>query len=221
MKKLTSIIIPCRNGAGYLPAAVAGIHRQNMPLEIIVIDDGSTDATAAVAKKLGCILTSIPHSGLSAARNAGVKLAQGAFIMFHDHDDLMREGALQQLHMEFLRDGNLRIVMAQAADFISPELSEEEKKVLAPRPEPYHGLLSGAVLIRREVFNLIGTFTEDLAAGQTMDLLLRAENAGVRIGKIDFVAVDRRLHNNNMGRTMRKQENKDYASILRIKLLKK
>lgn len=218
MNTLISIIIPCRNGADYLPEAVAGIRRQNMPVEIIVIDDGSGDATAAVAGELGCIVSSIPHSGLSAARNAGLTLAKGDCILFHDHDDVLREGALKRLYAELQNSEATGIVMAMAKDFISPELAEADKKALAPRPEAYYGLLSGAVLIRRDVFEKVDAFTEDMATGQTMDFLIRAEQVGVRMQKIAFLAVDRRLHNNNMGRTMQKQEHKDYASILRMKL---
>lgn len=218
MDHLISVIIPCRNGADYLPDAVAGVRKQTVPVEIIVVDDGSADATPTVAQGLGCAVTSIPHSGLSAARNIGLQQACGEFILFHDHDDIMREGALQKLYDIFCQDKELQIVMAKAIDFISPELKDADKKELIPRPEAYYGLLSGAVLIRRTVFNTIDAFAENLATGQTMDLLLRAENAGIRTEKADFIAVDRRLHNNNMGRTMQKQEHQDYASILRMKL---
>ena len=220
MSTRISIIIPCRNGANYLPDAVAGVQRQKVASEIIVVDDGSSDNTADLATKLACSVISIPHSGLSAARNVGLKQARGEYILFHDHDDVMRDSALRLLLAEFKRDRGLQIVMARAADFISPELNEADKKTLAPHTEPYYGLLSGAVLIRREVFNIVDAFTEDLATGQTMDFLLRAKNAGIRIGKTEFIAVDRRLHNNNMGRTMQKQENMDYASILRMKILR-
>lgn len=220
MNELLSVIIPCWNGADYLSEAVAGIRCQRMPVEIIVIDDGSTDTTAQAAKALDCLVTSIPHSGLSAARNTGLKQAKGSYILFHDHDDVMREGALGRLYKELRSNSEYGVVMAKAVDFISPELSEEDQKVLAPRAVPYYGLLSGAVLIRKGVFDVVDAFTEDLATGQTMDFLLRAENAGLNIGRIPFVAVDRRLHNNNMGRTMQKQEHKDYASILRMKLRK-
>jgi glycosyltransferase involved in cell wall biosynthesis len=218
MNELISVIIPCRNGANYLPDAVAGIHRQNMLVEIIVIDDGSTDTTAAVAKNLGCAVSSISHSGLSTARNVGLKLARGDFILFHDHDDVMRDGALQRLYEELEQNDILDIVMGQAMDFISEELDDADKKVLAPRPEPYFGLLSGAVLIRKQVFAKVQAFTDDLVTGQTMDFLLRAENAGIQVGKAYFIAVDRRLHNSNMGRMLQKQEKSDYASILRMKL---
>lgn len=213
---LVSVIIPCRNGSDYLPEAVGGVKKQDICVELIVINDGSTDETALVAEKLGCIVKNIPHSGLSAARNAGLKIAQGNLVLFHDHDDVMRPGALQKLVESLEPNG---IAMAQAKDFISLELDEEDKKVLAVRPEPYWGLLSGAVLFDRDVFQKIGLFTENLATGQTMDILMRAESVGVSIKRLDFIAVDRRLHCNNMGRTMKVQEHKDYASILRNKLL--
>lgn len=218
MDTLTTIIIPCHNGANYIAEAISGIFRQNLATEIIVVDDGSTDTTIRVAESLGCCVASIPHSGLSAARNHGLKLAHGEYILFHDHDDIMRPDTLQKLHAEFINDPTLQIVMAKAEDFISPELDEKDKRILAPRQEPYYGLLSGAVLIRKRVFTSIAAFTEDLATGQTMDFLIRAEANGIRIGRANFTAVDRRLHNNNMGRTMQKQENKDYARILRMKL---
>ena len=221
MEALISVIIPCCNGANYLHEAVASVLDQNVPVEIIVIDDGSTDKTAAVAQELSCVVRSIPHSGLSAARNAGLQQAHGAYILFLDHDDVIRDAAVQRLLAAFEQDGAPQIVMAQAVDFISPELDEADKKVLAPRPEPYYGLLSGAVLIRKDVFSMMDAFTENLATGQTMDFFIRAENAGARVAKCDFIAVNRRLHNNNMGRTMQKQENTDYASILRMKLRRK
>lgn len=218
---LVSVIIPCRNGSDYLPEAVAGVLKQEIPVEIIVVDDGSTDATALVAKGLGCDVKSIPHSGLSAARNAGLARANGSYILFHDHDDVLEEGALIRLFEELDSAPELGLVMGKAKDFISTDLCPEDAKALCPRPSPYYGLLSGAVLIRKTVFNFVNGFTEDLATGQTIDFLIRAEQAGVKDKKIDFIAVSRRLHNNNMGRTMQKQEYKDYASILREKLRQK
>lgn len=218
MTGLISAVIPCRNGAQYLSEAVASLKLQNMPLEIIVADDGSTDETAALAQELGCIVRSIPHSGLSAARNKGLELAHGSCILFLDHDDVMREGALETLYVPMSRTNTPDMVMALAKDFISPELTDEEKKVLAPRQAPYYGLLSGAVLFRASALSTIGGFTEHLATGQTMDILMRAEESGMCIERLDFISVDRRLHNNNMGRSMRQQEHKDYASLLRRKL---
>jgi glycosyltransferase involved in cell wall biosynthesis len=215
---MISIIIPCRNGANYLAEAVAGIKRQNMDVEIIVVDDGSTDNTAELARSMGCMTVSIPHSGLSAARNVGLKAAEGDFVLFHDHDDVMTDDALMRLYKTLESDPSVMFVQAQLADFVSPELPEEDRESFSPRAEPYYGLLTGSMLFREEVFAAVGGFDEKLQTGQGVEFLLRLERHGVRGEKSSFVSCMRRLHNTNMGRTMRQQENRDYAALLRAKL---
>jgi glycosyltransferase involved in cell wall biosynthesis len=216
MDNLISVIIPCRDGMNYLVEAVASIQRQNMFVEIIIIDDGSTDGTASLASSLDCTVISIPHSGLSAARNAGLNDAQGEYILFLDHDDVMTAGALMRLFAAFTDSTDF--VSAKVQDFVSPELSEEDKDALVPRLEPYGGLLTGAYLFKRSVFEKVGGFDEKLRTGQGIDFLLRCGKAGLRERKLNFVAAGRRLHNTNMGRTMRELENKDYSSLLREKI---
>lgn len=221
MNKLISIIIPCRNGADYLKEAIDSVNKQNMNVEIIVVDDGSTDNTAELAKDCGAKVFSISHSGLSAARNVALNNMQGDYLLFLDHDDIITDGALQKLYGEFEKDSSLQVIMAKLVDFISPDLSEEDKKALSPRKEPYGGLLTGAMLFKKEVIEEVGGFDEKLQTGQGVDFLLRIEKHKMKTLKLDFIATMRRFHNNNMGRTMQKQENKDYASILRAKLGKK
>ncbi|GHU08085.1 glycosyl transferase family A [Spirochaetia bacterium] len=218
MNNLISVIIPCHNGVNYLAEAIAGIKKQNIETEIIVADDGSTDNTARLAGTHGCTVISIPHSGVSAARNAGLRKAGGGYVLFCDHDDILCEGALYRFLTELQLDSSLQIVMAKARDFISPELSDADKKILSPRSNPYYGQLSGAAFIAKDVFAITGGFNESLATGETVDFILRAESLGVKIKKIDFVAAGRRLHNTNRGRMAPKQEQKDYSRILRAKL---
>lgn len=218
MNPSISVIIPCRNGSRYLAEAIGSVFRQGMDMELVVIDDGSTDDTSRIAANLGCQVERIPHSGLSAARNRGLALARGRFILFLDHDDRIREGAMQTLVQAAESLAEPGIVQGKALDFISPELTEAERQVLAPRTGPYYGLLSGCVVFHKNVFAQIGTFTEQLATGQTMDILLRAEQHGIPATRLDLIATDRRLHNENMGRTMQQQEHKDYAALLRRKL---
>ena len=221
MNELISIIIPVNNGTNYLAEAINAINQQEMNVEIIVIDDGSTDNTAEFAKNCGAIVYSIPHSGLSAARNVGLKNMKGEYVLFLDHDDLMTDGALNTLYQEFTKDNDLQLVTAKLKDFISPELSETDKKQLVPREETYGGLLTGAMLFRKDVLKIVGTFDENLQTGQGVDFLLRVEANNIKTLKLDFVSSMRRIHNTNMGRTMQKQEFNDYASILRAKLAKK
>lgn len=217
MKPALSVIIPCRNGINYLAEAVNSVQEQalEIPLEIIVVDDGSTDSTAELARSLGCTVVSIPHSGLSSARNKGLAHAVGEYILFLDHDDRLRPGSLRTLLAALEEEQNVGIVQARAQDFVSPELCEEEKTKVAARPAPYHGLMSGAMLFRRPVFARVKGFDEARATAQTMDFLLQAEQAGIGMRKIGTITVDRRLHLSNMGRTMQRQEGRDHASLLR------
>ena len=215
---LISVIIPCYNGSMDLPEAIARLRQQNMEIEVIVIDHGSTHHTAKITKSFDYIVHTIPNSRAATARNTGLKLATGDFILFQDHDDLMKKDALANLLSPFQQDASLSAVMGQAIDFISPDIPPEEMKILAPRPQPYYGFLSGAVLFRRNIFDLVGSFTENLATGETVDFLMRFKESGLPTVKIDTITVERRLHSNNTGRTMKKQEHKDYASLLRRKL---
>lgn len=86
---ITSIIIPCHNHAAYLSAAIDSALAQTAEVEVIVVDDGSTDETPAVLASYGDRVRAItiPHSGPALARNAGIDAARGEFVQFLDADD--------------------------------------------------------------------------------------------------------------------------------------
>ncbi len=217
MNDLISVIIPVKNGQNYLKEAIEGIISQKMNTEIIVVDDGSTDNTAEIAKDLGCTVISHPISkGPVAAKNTALKAAKGEYIIFHDHDDVMEEGALRRLYDEFEPD--IMAVEGKLHDWYSPDLTEEECSKTSLKPEPYWGLFSGAILIRKEVFDKIGLFNETITAGEIIDWQSKMDSNGLKIKKIDFVSAKRRIHLTNFGRTQVKTEFKDYAAILRAKL---
>ena len=95
---LVSIIIPTYNYAGYLSTAIASCLRQTYKaLEIIVVDDGSTDNTREITEGYGSSIVYIyqENSGVSAARNSGLEVAAGDFIAFLDADDYLTEDAIQ------------------------------------------------------------------------------------------------------------------------------
>ena len=221
MNDLISIIIACRNGVNYVKEAIDSIKAQNMNTEIIVVDDGSTDNTAEYAKSCGATVYSIEHSGPSAARNVALQHMHGDYVMFLDHDDVLTDGALRTLYDALVQNPDIDYTQGKLQDFISPDLTDEEKKQLAPRPGTYGGLLTGAYLISKRVLEFVPNFNENLKTGETVDFLLRVEGAPLKTQKLDFVTTRRRLHNNNTGRTMPQQERKDYASILRAKLAAK
>src|SRR5215813_13858184 len=88
---LVSVIIPTFDRAPWLGEAIASVLAQTYPhLELIIVDDGSHDATPEVVQAFGQVLTYIrqAHAGVSAARNRGVAASRGALVAFLDSDDL-------------------------------------------------------------------------------------------------------------------------------------
>ena len=214
---LISVIMPVRNGTNYIREALESLRRQEMDIEVLVVDDGSTDGTAVVAAEAGCRVLSHPVSrGPVCAKNTGLAAAKGEYILFMDHDDRMRDGALRILYDTLAADPASAAVEAMVQDFLSPDAGPMPGTLI--RPEPYYGLFTGAILIRKSAFDRIGLFPESLRAGEIIDWFSRMEQAQLKVRKIGLVAADRRIHRTNFGKTQSSVEMKDYAAILRARL---
>jgi len=219
MSKLISVIMPVKNGEKYLKEAICGIQNQNMNAEIIVINDGSADRTEQIAKDTGCFVISHECSkGPVAAKNTGLKKARGEYVMFHDGDDVMNETALKKLYDELEADPSVYAVMAKVKDFISPDVENPAQE--SPKSEPYYGLFTGAVLMRRSVFDIIGLFNEHIPSGEIIEWANKMAEHNLKIKKIDTIATNRRIHANNYGKMHRAIEFQNYAQILRARLKK-
>lgn len=216
MQDLVSVIIPSYNGEKYILETIKSIQNQDFPHEIIVIDDISTDKTAKIAEEMGCrVIVNKEHKGQVAGKNTGIREAKGNYWLTIDQDDMLVEGALRKLYNEMQKSPDNMIVMAKLKDFCSPDTPEQEKFV---KPKPFCGILTGSTLFKKEVFDIIGDFREDIITGDVIDLTTRLYKAGIEITKADFVTCSRRIHNANYGRTNQKDEYKDYAKVLRERL---
>ena len=104
MEEKISVIVPVHNGASYLEECIGSILAQDYEaLEVLIINDGSTDTTADICERLcgqhDCLrVITLPDLGVSVARNRGLEQARGAYIMFVDADDRLRPGVLKSLH---------------------------------------------------------------------------------------------------------------------------
>ncbi len=218
-----SVIVPCYNAAAYLPAALASVLAQRPAVwEVIVIDDGSSDGSAAIAAGFGAPVRCHrqENQGIAAARNQGLRLADGDWIAFLDADDLWPADSLGLRLRELAARPDLDGVYGLVEAFASPELSAAEQLTLQPPPSSQAGRLAGALLLRRQVFARVGDFDTGFAVGETMDWIARAEEQGVAMGQVDGVVLRRRLHSAN---TVRKTErlHADYLRLLRASLLRR
>ena len=122
MTPLISVIMPVRNGSNYIREALESLLAQDCRLQILVVDDGSEDNTAAIACEYGCtVLSHGTSQGPVAAKNTGLQAASGEYVLFLDHDDVMRQGALKALCATLEEDPDASAVQAKVQDFKSPD----------------------------------------------------------------------------------------------------
>jgi len=216
VSELVSVVIPAYNAAKYLGEAIDSVARQTHDrVEIIVVDDGSTDDTAAVAARYGDALRYViqPHAGLAATRNHGVRVSTGDYLAFLDADDLWEPQKLVTQLTAFDADRSLDIVFGHVIQFWSPELSPPDHSSLNVG-EPMDGYHPGAMLVTQAAFDRIGLFREDHELGEFIEWYSRALDCDCNVTMLPSVVMRRRLHETNMGR-VNKNGPEDYVRVLR------
>jgi glycosyltransferase involved in cell wall biosynthesis len=204
MRPSVSVIIPIYDSGKYLSEALDSVLAQrHTPIEILVVDDGSTDQGPAIASGYGSPVKviPIPHRGHPAARNAGVAASSGVFLGFLDADDLWAGNKLSLQLDAFAENPALDAVFGHMQNFISPELSPEEQARIRCNSTALPGLLQGSMLIRRETFERVGPFPEDRRMGDFLDWYGRATLANIKMHMLPDVLVRRRIHLSNFQRT--------------------
>jgi glycosyltransferase involved in cell wall biosynthesis len=217
---LVSVIIPVYNCERYLAEAIeSALVQTYRPIEVIVLDDGSTDGSGEVAKRFVPPVRYYfqPNAGLGAARNMGISLAQGSLFAFLDSDDVWLEGKLT-CQMAVLDDNpELDMVFGYARQFTSPELDQQSKTKIRPSDEVLPGYFAGTMLIKRDAFYRVGLFETDWQVGEFVDWYLKAMERGLKSFLLPEVVMKRRIHANNMGIRERKHQ-RDYVRILKAAL---
>ena len=183
-----SVVMPCFNAEHYLEQAVRSVMEQTLAdVELIVVDDGSTDSSAQIVSRLQSefggriVYASQRNAGPYAARNHGLTLARGAFIAFLDADDWWAPDCLQKLLAALEGDGtaalaycgwqNIGLEGGRGAPYVPPDYELEDKAtrfLRAAAPWPIH-----AALVRRSVIDEVGGFDLDLLTCMDYDLWLR------------------------------------------------
>jgi len=208
MDDLVSVVIPAHNSRRYIVETLDSILVQrHRPLEILVVDDGSTDSTAQMVRGYAAEVRLIEQEQLGhpAARNTGIRAAAGEFLAFLDHDDLWSPDKLERQIASFEQNPALDLVFGHIQNFFTPEMPPEERKRVAVPLQPLPGLLQGAMLARRRSFHQVGLFSEERGMGDFLDWYGRAMVARMNVAMLPETVVYRRIHANNYQRTHKHQ----------------
>lgn len=204
VKPLISVIIPVYNGTRFLGDAVASILAQNYPaIEIIIVDDGSTDDVEVAVNDLPVDVRffSQPNSGPAVARNRGIRDAAGELIAFLDVDDLWPAQHLDAL-LEAM-DDDTEVVLGRA-QLARIDIEDQSRFDFIGNPEEAFPYYIGAALYRRSAFRRVGLFDPELRFGEDSDWFLRARDCGLVVKKLEQTTLIVRRHENNMtnGKTL-------------------
>lgn len=212
-----SVVIPCYNARAFLAAAIDSVLAQRADgLEIIVIDDGSTDGSAQIARGFGPVVSchSQPNGGIAAARNAGIARARGELLAFIDADDLWTPGSLDARLAALEAPPPVDCVFGALQQFLSPGIDPLVAARLEFDANPSLARFAGTMLIRRAAFLRAGPFDTSLRVGEMVEWVARAEAAGVTTRTLDMVVMRRRIHGNNTVLTQKSSQG-DYLRALK------
>ncbi len=185
---LVSVIVPCYNYAHYLPPCLDSVLRQSyQAVQLILVDDGSTDNTTDVAATYGGRLEVIhkANAGLSAARNTGIEAARGQYVLFLDADDVLHPDSIAQRVRFLSRNPEVDVAVCTSRNFSRrPQLRSPfghwhlPKSKLRLHLAHFNIAPPHAYLLRRNVVDKVGGFDESLGACEDYDYWLRAVAAG-------------------------------------------
>ncbi len=208
------MVIPARDAAEYIGEALDSVLAQvPSPVDVVVVDDGSTDATVSVVLGYPSPVRCIKQAplGPAAARNAGVAALATSLVSFLDADDMWAANSLAIRLRALADEPALDAVFGGMQRFVA------DRPPSAPEP----GWVLGTMLARRSVFDRVGPLPEQRRGGDFMEWLLLARRAGLMLKMLPKAVLLRRAHSANMTRVEADQMNRDYLAIARAELARK
>ena len=221
-----SVLIPCFNGADFVGEAIESALNQSWAnVEVVVVDDGSTDESVSVLRQFGNrIVHEVgPNKGACEARNRAFELCTGDLIQFLDADDLLCSNKFE-LQVPVLASGEADLTFSHGYIFGDGK-PERKKKSKIANPEGvdpfvyclHQGLSTEGPLICREFVSRVGGFRVGLRRGQEWDFHVRVAAAGARI-HFDERHLYRHRHDDRSDRITRRTLPPDYHMLQLVEL---
>ena len=195
---LVSAIIPAYNSERYLEQAIRSVLAQDYrPVELIVVDDGSTDRTAHVAAGHPRVrLVRQDNCGVAEARNTGVRASSGAILAFLDQDDLWTPHKLS-LQVGRLKDESLDYTLGYQRIFLERGTPEPHWLRASGLDYEHVGYFPGTLVVCREAFERVGGFCAEAVPAEGADWFLRANETGLHKAVVRDVVLLKRIHEAN------------------------
>jgi len=191
---LVSVVMPVKDGERFIAAALDSVFAQHYePLEVVVVDDGSTDATAEIVQALPVTYLRQDHAGVAAARNAGVAAARGEIVAFLDADDVWLPGTLASRVNYLLENPGVAFVLAHMEIFLEPGTEQPHWWAPGWSSGPQHGQLQTFVG-RADAMSVVGPFDESFEVAEDVEWLARAKDLGVNGELLPDVVTRYRIH---------------------------
>lgn len=218
-----SVVIAVYNGERFIRDAIISVRAQDYPaLELIVVDDGSIDGTAAAIAEFPDVrYAHQANAGQAAALNHGVRLAGGDMLAFNDADDLWTAGRLAAQLDAFAETPSLDAVFGHVEQFLEPDAPPAVTAALTEARRVQPSRLHSAMLIRRRAFDSIGAFREDMRIASVVDWAHRAQQASLREKVLSLVVLRRRLHSQNIGFVQKSAAPDAYLAVAKAALARR
>lgn len=197
-RPLVTVVIPAFNAEAFIAEAIESVLAQDHDsVEVVVVDDGSTDRTAAIASRYSVTCIRQENAGQAAARNTGVAAASGSLVSFLDADDLWMASKLSVEVSYLLAHPGIDYVLVRMQRSLLPGAPWPPGTPASWFTEPQPGTLPSAGLVRRSTLERVGPFDIRFAHGSDTEWQARAADAGVRWTVLPDVLVQYRIHGAN------------------------
>ncbi len=217
MKSQISVIVPVYNGEKYLAQTLESVLAQTeVSIELVVVDDGSSDQSLQIAKTYTRTLLSQTNQGPGAARNVGILHASTEYIAFLDQDDLWHPEKLAR-QLECLQYADYAICKTIAQ--LEPDAQVFAHLIRQGYLDGVPAALPSALLTTKTIFEKIGLFNPSYIGNSDVDWFARANQHQLRLAYPEQVLLTKRIHHQNQGHDQKTAQ--ELLKVLHHNLLKR